>query len=83
MIEAIKLGKIVIASNVDGMKEYLPPQWLFDVNEMSDSLRIISYLNEKPKVFEDLLPVVQKKFNQIFNPIENSKNFMNLINNKK
>ncbi|EPD7058982.1 glycosyltransferase family 4 protein [Escherichia coli] len=83
MIEAIKLGKIVIASNVDGMKEYLPPQWLFDVNEMSDSLRIISYLNEKPKVFEDLLPVVQKKFNQIFDPIENSKNFMNLINNKK
>ncbi|EHB8110571.1 glycosyltransferase family 4 protein [Escherichia coli] len=83
MIEAIKLGKIVIASNVDGMKEYLPPQWLFDVNEMSDSLRIISYLNEKPKVFEDLLPVVQKKFNQIFDPFENSKNFMNLINNKK
>lgn len=83
MIEAIKLGKIVIASNVDGMKEYLPPQWLFDVNEMSDSLRIISYLNEKPKVFEDLLPVLQKKFNQIFDPIENSKNFMNLINNKK
>lgn len=83
MIEAIKLGKIVIASNVDGMKEYLPPQWLFDVNEMSDSLRIISYLNEKPKVFEDLLPVVQKKFNQIFDPNENSKNFMNLINNKK
>ncbi|EOT5598892.1 glycosyltransferase family 4 protein [Escherichia coli] len=83
MIEAIKLGKIVIASNVDGMKEYLPPQWLFDVNEMSDSLRIISYLNEKPKVFDDLLPVVQKKFNQIFDPIENSKNFMNLINNKK
>ena len=83
MIEAIKLGKIVIASNVDGMKEYLPPQWLFDVNEMSDSLRIISYLNEKPKVFEHILPVVQKKFNQIFDPIENSKNFMNLINNKK
>ncbi|EET2439319.1 TPA: glycosyltransferase family 4 protein [Escherichia coli] len=83
MIEAIKLGKIVIASNVDGMKEYLPPQWLFDVNEMRDSLRIISYLNEKPKVFEDLLPVVQKKFNQIFDPIENAKNFMNLINNKK
>ena len=83
MIEAIKLGKIVIASNVDGMKEYLPPQWLFDVNEMSDSLRIISYLNEKPKVFEDLLPVVQRKFNQIFDPIENSKKFMMLINNRK
>lgn len=83
MIEAIKLGKIVIASNVDGMKEYLPPQWLFDVNEMSDSLRVISYLNEKPKMFEDLLPVVQTKFNHIFDPIENSKNFMMLINSRK
>ncbi|MED9381883.1 glycosyltransferase family 4 protein, partial [Escherichia marmotae] len=83
MIEAIKLGKIVIASNVDGMKEYLPPQWLFDVNEMSDSLRVISYLNEKPKMFEDLLPVVQTKFNHIFDPIENSKKFMMLINSRK
>ncbi|AOP78721.1 TPA: glycosyltransferase [Enterobacter hormaechei] len=83
MIEAIKLGKTVIASNVDGMKEFLPPQWLFDVDEMSDSLRIISYLNERPQVFDDLLPVVQRKFNQIFDPIENSKKFMMLINSRK
>ena len=83
MIEAIKLGKIVIASNVDGMKEYLPQEWLFDADDMSDSLRVISCLNENPKVFEDVLPSVQAKFYEIFDPIENSKIFMTLINSRK
>ncbi|MFV7531589.1 glycosyltransferase family 4 protein [Enterobacter mori] len=82
MIEAVKSGKVVIASNVDGMKEYLPKEWLFDVDEMSDALRVISYLKENPKKLDDLLPAIQTQFQEIFDPSENSNNFMNLINSR-
>lgn len=82
MIEAVKLGKVVIASDVDGMKEYLPKEWLFNANEISDSLRVISHLKEEPTKLENLVPEIQAQFQDMFDPFENSNEFMKLINSR-
>lgn len=36
MLEALSQGKIVLASRRDGMKDYLPGNWLFDIDTVGD-----------------------------------------------
>lgn len=46
MIEAIKLGCLVVAANVDGMKEFLPEELLFDDGDWVGVFEILSRLDE-------------------------------------
>lgn len=41
MIEAIQLGKPVIATRVDGMKAFLPDEWTFELNDWAECFRIL------------------------------------------
>lgn len=79
MIEAINANRVVFASNVDGMKEYLPKQWLFNASDLTDSKRVIRSYLEKPTAYTDGVACVKDNFNSIFNARKNSEKFFNII----
>lgn len=59
MLEAMYWELPVVASNRDGMKEFLPDEWLFSVDDGSDMIRRINYvINYNQKKF---LSVNKKK----------------------
>jgi glycosyltransferase involved in cell wall biosynthesis len=74
MLEAIAIGRIVIATSVDGMKEFLPAEWTFDVGDWPTMFQIIKNFETQ----ELLLPATQQRF-EVFNKLTNTEKFLTVL----
>lgn len=79
MLESIQHGLPVFASNVDGMAEFLPPEWLFEPDDCHKMIDIIGSI--KQAEIQDKVVSTQKKFTQLFNR-NNSINSFEYVCNK-
>nr|WP_314427499.1 glycosyltransferase [uncultured Erwinia sp.] len=75
MVEAVKLGRVVFGSDVDGMKEFLPPQWRFPADDLPQAIAMMASVSEHQSENARLIQTTQEKFNQTFNPQRSSSAF--------
>ena len=68
MVEAVKLGRVVFGSDVDGMKEFLPPQWRFPADDFPQAIAMMASVATRQSENARLIQATQEKFTQIFNP---------------
>ena len=55
MLEALSQGKIVLASKRDGMMDYLPEKWLFNVDVIGDFANIVNKMELNKEIADALL----------------------------
>jgi glycosyltransferase involved in cell wall biosynthesis len=77
MLEAIALGRIVLGSAVDGMKEFLPPEWTFEVGDWPSMFQTIKTLENFEK--QDLLIKATQYHFGVFNKLTNTQKFLTTL----
>lgn len=78
MLEAVSQGLPVFASNVDGMSEFLPKEWLFDPE---DEERCSFLLLSCRSAFNlSLADSMKADFDRLFNKDSSRKNFIDSLN---
>jgi len=74
MLEAVHNGLPVIASNVDGMAEFLPREWLFAPG--NDKAMVDAILNLNIEKTCSILRDVQMRFKNCFDPQKSTREFI-------
>lgn len=67
MIEAVKRGRLVFGSDVDGMKEFLPAPWRFPANDDAQAIEMMAAVGDRQAEHAALLQATQERFSQTFN----------------
>lgn len=79
MIEAVNMARVVFASNVDGMKEFLPPQWLFEVNDFDRAVQMMVEYAPDSAAVRQSMEAVRERFERTFNAHASAAAFQTLI----
>jgi len=79
MIEAVKMGRRVLGSDVDGMKEFLPQSWRFPVGDYAQAVRMMESASELGGEDALLLQKTQAEFASKFNPERSAAAFNSII----
>ncbi|GAB3412645.1 hypothetical protein GCM10027361_23470 [Erwinia aphidicola] len=79
MIEAVKMHRVVFASNVDGMKEFLPAEWLFDANDLSQAVKLMEQSKVCKFSNDKKLDALKTDFEDKFNAQQTCSAFLKII----
>ena len=79
MIDAINSNKVVFASAIDGMLEFLPKEFLFERGDYSAAIALLADYVKNPADYLDLLLETKESF-KVFNKEQGQESFLQRIN---